>query len=107
MLLERPAAAELQDLLTDQPGTADEDLLDQALEAVRGANGGLSTEEQRRIAEGEAIAVQIETADIEAVDVLITENTERHPKRLRGMARAMAAKLRAARKKAKSNGRRS
>lgn len=101
VLLDRQVASELLDLVLDKPGKADEDLLDGALHALEGANGSLDAQEQQRIAEGRAVAVELEDVDVEALDVLIREDREEHPKRLRSFAGTLKSKLRTARKKAR------
>lgn len=101
VLLDRQVASELLDLVLDKPGKADEDLLDDALDALKQSDGSLDGQAQQRIAKGRAVAMELEDVDAEALDALIREDREAHPKRLRSVARTLKSKLSTARKKAR------
>ncbi len=94
-------AEELLDLVDDKPGQADEDLLDDAIEAIQKANGGLPSEAQQAVARGDGVAVGLESDEAESLSTLIEHNKEADEKALRSVARSLQSKLRAARKKAK------
>ena len=94
-------AEELLDLVDDRPGEADEDLLDQAADAIDRANGGLPAEVQQAVARGQAVAVGLQPEEVETLTTLIEENTESDRSTLRSIGRTLKSKLRAAAKKAK------
>ncbi|HEU5083584.1 MAG TPA: hypothetical protein VFU14_09610 [Acidimicrobiales bacterium] len=101
VFLERDVAEELLDLVDDRPGDADEDLLDQAVEAIQGAGDGLPGEAQQAVARGDGVAVGLDPAEAATITTLILENTETDPGVLRSVSSNMKAKLKAAAKKAK------
>ncbi len=100
--LERDVAEELLDLVADRPGTADEDLLDDAIDAIEDAGPGLPGEAQQAVARGEAVAVGLQPDEAASLETLITQNREDDPGRLRDIASSMKSKLRAAAKKART-----
>lgn len=99
--LEREVAEELLDLVDDRPGEADEKLLDEAVESIASANGGLPPEAQQAVARGEAIAVGLEPEEAQTLTILIEENTEADGTMLASVGRSLKSKLRAAAKKAR------
>ncbi len=101
VFLDTDVAEELLDLVDDRPGEADEDLLDDAVEALEHADGGLPAEAQQAVANGEAVAVGLQPAEIELVETLIEENVEKDARTLRSVGRTLKSKLRAAAKKAR------
>lgn len=101
VFLEREVAEELLDLVDDEPGEADEDLLDEAAEAIQRANGGLPGPAQQAVARGDAVAVGLEDEEVESLTTLIHHNTETDRRTLKSVAQSLQSKLRAARKKAK------
>lgn len=101
VLLDTDVAEELLDLVTDEPGLADEDLLDEALEAVEEADGQLDGEQQQMVASGEAVAFGLSDDEADAVTTLVKDNEESRPRSLRSVAGTLRGKLRAARKKAR------
>ena len=98
---DRQVAEELLDLVDDRPGEADENLLDEAVEAIASANGGLPAEAQQAVAKGEGIAVGLEPEEAETLTILIEQNTEADETLLASVGRSLKSKLRAAAKKAK------
>lgn len=106
LLLDVPAAEELVALVRDEPGTADEDLLDDVLAALDEAEPRLMTDEQRRAAEGEAVAIEVTQPVAEAVTRLITDDEVVRPKLLRRTADRLAGKIERARRKRKGRRRR-
>lgn len=98
--MERAVAEEVLDLVDDEPGEADEQLLDEAAEALLAANGGLPSAAQQAVARGEAVAVGLEPPEADALATLIHHDTESDRSALRSVARSLQSKLRAARKKA-------
>ncbi len=98
---DREVAEELLELVADEPGEADEDLLDEAAAAIQSANGGLPAEAQQAVARGDGIAVGLQPAEIETLTILIENNTESDRKTLRSVAQSLKSKLRAAAKKAR------
>lgn len=103
VFLDTDVAEELLDLVDDEPGEADEDLLDEAAEAIETANGGLSSEAQQAVARGEAVAVGLEPEEAESLTTLIESNVEDDKRTLKSVARSLQSKLRAAGKKARRN----
>ena len=101
VFLERDVAEEVLDLVVDRPGDADEDLLDEAIDAIEGAGTGLPGEAQQAVARGEAVAVGLDPDEVEVLETLIVANTESDPSALRGIASSMKSKLKAAAKKAR------
>lgn len=101
VFLDREVAEELLDLVDDEPGQADEDLLDEAADAIENANGGLPSEAQQAVARGEAVAVGLEAAEADSLTTLIHHNTESDKTALRSVGRSLQSKIRAAKKKAK------
>lgn len=101
VFLDTDVAEELLDLVKDEPGLADEDLLEDALASFEEAKDHLPGPEQQMIASGEAVAFSVVSEDAEAVKTLITENEEVGPRRLKSVAGTIRSKLRAARKKAR------
>lgn len=98
---EREVAEELLELVDDRPGEADEDLLDEAADAIESANGGLPAEAQQAVANGDAVAVGLQPTEIDTLTTLIETNTESDKKTLRSVGRSLKSKLRAAAKKAR------
>ena len=103
VFLDTDVAEELLDLVDDEPGEADEDLLDEAAEAIEKANGGLPSEAQQAVARGEAVAVGLEPEEAESLTTLIESNVEDDKRTLKSVARSLQSKLRAAGKKARRN----
>ena len=103
VFLDTDVAEELLDLVDDEPGEADEDLLDEAVEAIEKANGGLPSEAQQAVARGEAVAVGLEPEEAESLTTLIESNVEDDKRTLKSVARSLQSKLRAAGKKARRN----
>lgn len=103
VFLDTDVAEELLDLVDDEPGEADEDLLDEAVEAIEKANGGLPSEAQQAVARGEAVAVGLEPEEAESLTTLIESNVEDDKRTLKSVARSLQSKLRAAAKKARRN----
>ncbi|MDZ7673871.1 MAG: hypothetical protein U5K30_02205 [Acidimicrobiales bacterium] len=101
VFFERDVAEELLELVDDEPGQADEDLLDEAVEAIEHANGGLPSEAQQAVARGDAVAVGLEPAEVDSITTLINHNTEADKSALKSVGRSLQSKIRAARKKAK------
>lgn len=101
VFLDTDVAEELLDLVDDEPGEADEDLLDEAAEAIENADGGLPSEAQQAVARGEAVAVGLEPEEAESLTTLIESNVEDDKRTLKSVARSLQSKLRAASKKAR------
>lgn len=99
VLFDTDTAEELLDLVDDTPGEADEDLLDSALDAVDSAGDGLAVDEQQRIAAGDAVAIEIDGEQVDAVTTLIQRNVETEPSALKRVRHRLKDKLRAAAKK--------
>lgn len=101
VFLDTEVAAELLELVDDEPGEADEDLLDEAAEAIEAADGGLPGDAQQAVARGEAVAVGLGDDEAALLKTLIETNTESDAKTLKSVARSLQSKLRAAGKKAR------
>lgn len=101
VVLEIEPAEEVLDLILDRPGHADEDLLDEALDAVERADGRVSPDSQERAAAGEVVAVEMEVGTARALASLIRRNRVERETALRRIADRIVAKLaRADRKRA-------
>lgn len=101
VFLERDVAEEVLELVEDEPGEADEDLLDDALEAIESADGALPSEAQQAVARGEAVAVGMDPDEIATLATLIEANTETDSGTLKSIATTIKSKLKAAAKKAR------
>jgi len=101
VFLEREAAEELLELVDDRPGEADEDLLDEVIDAIEGAGDGLPGDAQQAVARGDAVAVGLDPTEARTLTTLILENTETDAGALRSIGANIKSKLKAARKKAK------
>ena len=101
VFLEREVAEELLELVDDRPGEADEDLLDEAIDAIEGAGDGLPGEAQQAVARGEAVALGLDPTEARTLTTLILENTETDPGTLRSIGASIKGKLKAAAKKAR------
>ncbi|WP_436792737.1 hypothetical protein [Actinospongicola halichondriae] len=99
VFLETEVAEELLELVDDEPGEADEALLDDAAEALVRANGELEPRAQQAVARGEAVAVGLGDDEVESLKTLIETNTESDKRTLKSVARSLQSKLKAARKK--------
>jgi hypothetical protein len=104
VFLTREAAEELLELVDDRPGRADENLLDEVIEAIEEAGDGLPGEAQQAVARGEAVAVGLDPVEARTVTTLLLENTETDPGVLRSIGASIKAKLKAASKKARRKG---
>ncbi len=101
VFLEREAAEELLELVDDRPGEADEDLLDEVVEAIEEAGNGLPGEAQQAVARGDAVAVGLDAGEARTLKTLILENTETDASTLRSIGANIKSKLKAAAKKAR------
>lgn len=101
VFMDTEVAEELLELVDDEPGEADEDLLDEAADAIEKANGGLPSEAQQAVARGDAVAVGLEPDEAESLTTLIQSNVEDDKRTLKSVARSLQSKLRAASKKSR------
>jgi hypothetical protein len=93
VVLEPDAAVELIDLIRDQPGRADEDLLDEALDAFEHPFHRVPTVDQQRAAGGEVVAIEVRAEAIEAVTTLVRDDRPAQPRVLRRLAKRLRGKL--------------
>lgn len=98
--LDPAAAAELVDLLADEPGVADEELLDDALEALEAPHAHLPAETQAAVASGEAVAIQVEPHELDIAKTLIEEDRVDRPDVARRLRDRLRARVERARKRA-------
>lgn len=105
VVMEPEVAEELADLLEDRPGEADEDLLDEAADALEEPTDRVPGPAQRDIAKGDAVAVKVERDQIDEARSLIETDHARDPGLLGRFARALRQKARGARKKQRQDGR--
>lgn len=101
VVLDPDAAREVVDLIDDQPGSADEALLDDVLEALAEAGPYVPTDDQQRAASGEAVAIELTADAADAVETLIVADDVVRPKLLRHTRDRLVGKLQRARRKAK------
>ena len=99
VVFELDVAREVVDLIDDSPGTADEDLLDDALVAMGDAGSDVAPAEQQGAARGELVAIEMPTAAAGAIRQLIVDAERTRPRLLRRVADRLKAKLRRAEKK--------
>lgn len=97
VVLDPQAASELVDLLADQPGTADEALLDAAKDALADRTTKIPGEQQQAIGAGELVALEIDPDEASAALDLIRENVVAD----RGVVRRLADRLRSRVRRAK------
>lgn len=101
VVLDLTTAEEVVELIEDVPGQADEALLDEALEALAVAGARVPPTDQERAARGEAVAIELRPADVDAVQALITRDRVTHPRSLRRVGQRLRGKLQRARRKAR------
>ncbi len=99
VVLDLEPAREVVDLIDDRPGTADEDLLDDALDALDAARSRVPAEDQQRAAAGEVVAVELTPDAAAAVETLIRRDQLRRARVLREIADRLRAKIDRARRK--------
>lgn len=99
MVLPTPAAAELAELLGDEPGHADEDLLDDARVALANAVGTVGPDDERDIGRGTMVAVELTPAERDLAVRLIDTDTDTDEQASRRLAQRLAQKVSAARKR--------
>lgn len=102
VVLDLDAAEEVVDLIEDRPGTADEDVLDGALESIGDAGERIDPEDQDRAASGEAVAIEMTPDAVDAVTSLIVDDKETKTKTLRKVAARLRGKIQSARHKSRS-----
>lgn len=93
VVLDVEVAEEVVDLIRDRPGTADEDLLDEALAAIEAASPRVPATDQQRAARGQAVAIQVEQDTADAMRTLISDNRAVKRSRLRRAADRLGGKL--------------
>jgi len=101
VVMDVDTASELVDLIDDVPGDADENALDDALAALRNATDRIPADDQRDVADGDAVALEIRAATADAVATLIVENEAEAKRPLRRTARRLRAKLARARRRSR------
>jgi hypothetical protein len=99
LVLPPEPADELVKLLVDEPGEADEQLLDNALDALDRAAPRIDGSDQKQIAEGHLVAVQLEPVEAETARELIESDVVIEPKTARRLADRLRARIRRARRR--------
>ena len=99
IVLDLDAAQEVVNLVSDKPGDADEELLDSALLALQAADTEVDADDQRRAASGEVVAIEVTSTAASAIETLIEENREIHPRQLRSFGDRLRSKVDRARKR--------
>lgn len=99
VVLDLDPAAEVVALLADEPGDANEQLLDEALAALENAGPRIPSADQQRAAVGEVVALELSKEAAEAVATLIRRDREVQPGLLRRTRQRLQGKLRSARHK--------
>lgn len=102
VVLDVEVAEEVVALVKDEPGDADEELLDQAIESLEDAGPRVPADGQKMAAEGEAIAIELTPTGADALRTLIEDDREVQPARLRRIGQRIGSKLRKARAKRRS-----
>jgi hypothetical protein len=93
IVLDVEAAEEVADLIDDTPGVADEDRLEDVLQAIHAAGPRIASEDQRRAARGKVVAMEISPAAAEAVEELIVEDVSTKPRSLGRVRDRLRGKL--------------
>ncbi len=96
VVLQPDVAEELIDLIVDEPGHADEDLLDAALAAFDNTHRRIPTEDQERAAEGEVVAIEVPPEAVDAVTTLVLEDRAEQPRLLKRLAGRLRSKIKKA-----------
>lgn len=99
VILDLATAAEMTDLIADEPGTADEALLDDALDAIEAGQTHLPTEAQLRARTGDAVAIELSPEAAEAIQTLIRVDTTTRPRLLRRIGDRLRHKVTRARRR--------
>ena len=99
--LDPAAAAELVDLLADEPGVADEELLDDVLEALEAPHAHLPAETQAAVASGEVVAIQVDPHELDIAKTLIEEDRLDQPHEARRLRDRLRSRVERARKRAR------
>ncbi len=107
VVLSLDAATEVHDLIEDRPGDADEAALEDARRSLQRPVAQLPSETQELAAAGKVVAMEIDDEAREAIDTLITENTESKPGVLRRLGRRLQGKLASAQHRRSSRSRNS
>ncbi len=99
VVLDIAPAREVVDLIEDRPGTADEDLLDDALRALEDARPRIQSVDQERAASGEVVAVELTPDAVAAMESLIRRDKMFRARTLRDLADRLRGKIERARHK--------
>lgn len=99
IVLDLETAEEVVDLVADKPGDADEELLEDALEALQSAAPRVDADDQRRAAAGEVVAIELTSTAAVAIETLIEEDRETNPRHLRRFGDRLRSKVDRARKR--------
>lgn len=99
VVLDVEAAEELEALIADRPGTANEALLDDALDALDDAAPDVPPPAQERAAEGDVVVLGLAAESTSAVRTLIRRGDSRRRELLRRVRRRLQSKIDRARHK--------
>lgn len=99
LVLDVEVAEELVALVRDEPGDADEELLDEVLDSIEAAAPHVPGPDQRRAATGRAVVIEIRDAGASALRTLIRQDKAVDQERLRRIGERLTGKLRRARAK--------
>lgn len=100
-------ALELVELLADEPGDANEELLDSAGSALRSGLDHIPGPQQRDVRDGRLVAVQLDADETEAALTLIEENRVERPHVVNRLADRLRARVeRAERRRRRRSSRR-
>jgi hypothetical protein len=99
VVLDVEVASEIADLIADEPGTADEALLDSALASIDDAQPRLSSTDQERAGHGDIVAMELSPDAAEAVETLIRDDQVTEPQLLERVANRLRDKVRQARRR--------
>ena len=105
VVFDLPTAEEVVELLEDRPGMADEAVLDDALDALASSAPRVLSEDQKRAAAGDAVAIEMTPDAAEAVERLIRTDQATRPNALRRLSQRLRGKLERARRRSASHGR--
>lgn len=99
VVLDLEVATELEALIADRPGTANEALLDDALDALEDAEAAVPPPAQERAADGDVVVVGLVPETRSAVRALIARSDPRRQDLLGRLRRRLQSKIDRARHK--------
>lgn len=101
VVLDLEVAEEVVELIEDKPGEADEDALDDALDALAAARRRVPARDQLRAAKGAVVAIEVSSDTKDAVELLINDDVATKERALRRFGQRLRSKVQKARRKSR------